>query len=173
MFSENLSKLRKRNGLTQENLAERLGVSRQAVARWEAGETAPDVNILSAICALFGVSADEMIGSAESPSELKADSVEENDPEKAADAQAASESVKECAVCGEKPREKRHRVLFAVAAAMMAAVIVSNGAMICSVILSRSQQKIPVISEKDRSSGLRSLSYFAGERTKPWVSVKA
>ena len=37
MFNENLSSLRRKSGFTQEALAERLGVSRQAVARWEAG----------------------------------------------------------------------------------------------------------------------------------------
>lgn len=60
-FSENLIKLRKQNGYTQENLAEQLNVSRQAVARWEAGETAPDVYTLQKICEVFGTSADEIL----------------------------------------------------------------------------------------------------------------
>ena len=40
-FNETLAMLRKSRGLTQEQLAEQLGVSRQAIARWESGETAP------------------------------------------------------------------------------------------------------------------------------------
>ncbi|MCH5192792.1 MAG: helix-turn-helix domain-containing protein [Oscillospiraceae bacterium] len=60
-FGEKLSRLRKSNSYTQEDLAEKLGVSRQAVARWEAEETSPDINILLGICEVFGVSADYMI----------------------------------------------------------------------------------------------------------------
>lgn len=60
-FSEKLIKLRKTNGYTQENLAERLGVSRQAVARWEAGETTPDMAMLLGLCEVFSVSADYLI----------------------------------------------------------------------------------------------------------------
>lgn len=62
-FGEKLSGLRKSAGYTQEDLAEKLGVSRQAVARWEAEETSPDINILLGICQVFGVSADYMIHS--------------------------------------------------------------------------------------------------------------
>lgn len=60
-FGNKLAKLRKTNGYTQEKLAEKLGVSRQAVARWEAGETIPDIAMLSCICGIFHVSADYMI----------------------------------------------------------------------------------------------------------------
>lgn len=60
-FHEKLIKLRKSNGYTQEELAEKLGVSRQAVARWEAGETTPDMKLLLGICEVFSVSADYMI----------------------------------------------------------------------------------------------------------------
>lgn len=60
-FGEKLVKLRKSKGYTQEELAEKLGVSRQAVSRWEAGETSPDINTLAAVCDVFCVSADYMI----------------------------------------------------------------------------------------------------------------
>lgn len=63
-FNETLVKLRKEQGYTQEQLAEKLSVSRQAVARWEAGETAPDVYILQKMCEIFGVSADGMLNAA-------------------------------------------------------------------------------------------------------------
>lgn len=42
-FSEKLPKLRKNNNLSQEQLAEQLGVSRQAVSKWEAGNSYPDM----------------------------------------------------------------------------------------------------------------------------------
>lgn len=60
-FNEKLIKLRRENGLTQEQLAEKLGVSRQAISRWESGESAPDMYNLSAICRFFGVSSDYLI----------------------------------------------------------------------------------------------------------------
>ena len=60
-FGEKLSEIRKSNGYTQENLAEKLGVSRQAVARWEANDTVPDIDMLLGICEIFHVSADYMI----------------------------------------------------------------------------------------------------------------
>lgn len=60
-FNEKLTSLRKTHGYTQEKLAEQLGVSRQAVARWEAGETTPDIAMLLGICQVFQVSADYMI----------------------------------------------------------------------------------------------------------------
>lgn len=64
-FNETLAMLRKSRGLTQEQLAERLGVSRQAIARWEAGETAPDVKILRNLCEIFGISADVLLNGAD------------------------------------------------------------------------------------------------------------
>ncbi len=60
-FQEKLISLRKANGLTQEQLAEKLNVSRQAVSRWESGDSAPDMYNLSAICRCFGVSSDYLI----------------------------------------------------------------------------------------------------------------
>ena len=60
-FNEKLIKLRKTNVYTQEDLAEKLGVSRQAVARWEAGETTPEMAMLIGLCRVFNVSADYLI----------------------------------------------------------------------------------------------------------------
>lgn len=60
-YSEKLTALRKEKGFTQEQLADRLGVTRQAVSRWEAGETAPDMASIVKLCEVFGVSADYLI----------------------------------------------------------------------------------------------------------------
>ena len=56
MFSENIVRLRKIKQMTQEDIAEAVGVSRQAVAKWESGETIPDLEK----CKLFGVSLDDL-----------------------------------------------------------------------------------------------------------------
>lgn len=61
-FGENLKKLRKEKELTQETLADYLGVSFQAVSKWERGETYPDITMLPAISSFFGVSIDDLIG---------------------------------------------------------------------------------------------------------------
>ena len=60
MFSENLTKLRKLNNLTQEDVAEKVGVTRQAVAKWEAGETLPDIERCRILAELFDVSLDDL-----------------------------------------------------------------------------------------------------------------
>ena len=58
-----LLELRKKHGMTQEELAERLFVTRQAVSRWEAGETTPNVDTLKLLSRLFDVSINTLLGS--------------------------------------------------------------------------------------------------------------
>ena len=60
MFSENLVRLRKIRQMTQEDVAEAVGVSRQAVAKWESGETIPDLEKCKMLSALFEVSLDDL-----------------------------------------------------------------------------------------------------------------
>ena len=61
MFNENLVQLRKLNQMTQEDVAEKVGVSRQAVAKWESGETSPDINACVVLAEIFGVSLDDLV----------------------------------------------------------------------------------------------------------------
>lgn len=60
-LNEKIIKLRKEKGWSQEDLAERLEVSRQAVSRWEQGNTLPDIPNLLMLEEVFGVSADYLI----------------------------------------------------------------------------------------------------------------
>jgi AbrB family looped-hinge helix DNA binding protein len=60
MFHDNLIQLRKLKQLTQEDVAEAVGVSRQAVAKWESGETMPDLGKCKALAELFDVSLDDL-----------------------------------------------------------------------------------------------------------------
>lgn len=62
-FGEKLRSLRKQTGLSQEKLAEKLSVSRQAITKWETESGIPDIENLMAISALFGVSVDELLSS--------------------------------------------------------------------------------------------------------------
>lgn len=57
-----LAELRKKNGLTQEQLAEKIGVSRQAVSKWESGLATPELENLRALCAVFQITLDELVG---------------------------------------------------------------------------------------------------------------
>lgn len=56
-----LYELRKKNNLSQEELAEKLGVSRQAVSKWERSEASPDTDNLIALAKIYGLSLDELI----------------------------------------------------------------------------------------------------------------
>ena len=62
-FQEVFAQLRQRTGLSQSEVAERLFVTRQAVSRWERGETIPEVETLQALSRLFGVSINTLLGS--------------------------------------------------------------------------------------------------------------
>lgn len=59
---EQITALRKARGMTQEQLAQRLGVSNQAVSKWEAGQCCPDIQLLPALADIFGVSCDMLLG---------------------------------------------------------------------------------------------------------------
>lgn len=71
-FSEKLQHLRKRQGLTQEELARRLFVSRAAVSRWESGRGYPGIDSLKAIAACFSVTVDELLSGDDTPSAAEA-----------------------------------------------------------------------------------------------------
>ena len=66
-FQEKLYALRKQQGLSQEELANIVGVSRQAVQKWEAGTARPDLDNLMALAQFFGVTLDELVGFTEKP----------------------------------------------------------------------------------------------------------
>ncbi|MBR3935747.1 MAG: helix-turn-helix transcriptional regulator [Oscillospiraceae bacterium] len=59
-FGKKLSELRKQNGISQEKLAEMVGVSRQAVTKWESGKSNPDTENLIRLAEIFGISLDEL-----------------------------------------------------------------------------------------------------------------
>ena len=58
---DKIHKLRTAAGLNQDNLAETLFVTRQAVSRWELGQTLPSVDNLAELCKLFGVTFEELL----------------------------------------------------------------------------------------------------------------
>ena len=61
MFKDNLIELRKLNGMSQDELADRIGVSRQTVSKYETGESLPDIEKCKRIAEVFSVSMDDLI----------------------------------------------------------------------------------------------------------------
>lgn len=98
-MAQRLVDRRKTAGLSQEALAAQLGVSRQAVSKWERSESSPDTDNLIALAALYGVSLDELLyGEAASD----ADGSEDGSTETVDEAKEAEDSA-EHADCGDKP----------------------------------------------------------------------
>lgn len=72
-FSEKLYLMRKKSSLSQEQLAERLNVSRQAISKWEGGVAVPESEKLIAISEFFGISLDDLLKEDRSIGENNAD----------------------------------------------------------------------------------------------------
>ncbi len=77
-IAERLVALRKKHGLSQEDLAEKLGVSRQAISKWERVEASPDTDNLIALAKLYGVSLDELLNY--TPENAAKDTAKESSP---------------------------------------------------------------------------------------------
>ena len=82
-IAERLQKIRKEHGYSQEQLADELGVSRQAVSKWERGEASPDTDNLIALARLYNISIDYLLF------------------------EKTAEEVKEVKPCAEQPNVKR------------------------------------------------------------------
>lgn len=83
-LGKRISANRKRLGLTQDALAERLGVTAQAVSKWENDQSCPDITMLPKLAALFGTTTDALLGVEKQTvhtGEVITESPEENEPE--------------------------------------------------------------------------------------------
>lgn len=89
VIGKNIKKNRSEKGMTQEQLAENLHVTRQAVSNWEQGKTQPDVETLSAIAEVFDVPVEELIYGSESHTHRDSKIVIEKTTEKGIDIGAA------------------------------------------------------------------------------------
>ena len=61
-FSENIIKLRHKKGITQEELADFVGVTKASVSKWETKQSLPDIMLLPRLAAYFDVTVDELLG---------------------------------------------------------------------------------------------------------------
>lgn len=64
-LSEKILQCRKALGLSQEQLAEQIGVSRQSISKWETGQSAPELDKLVILSRVFGISTDELLGNSQ------------------------------------------------------------------------------------------------------------
>ena len=80
-LSEQLKRLRKAKGNTQEELAAHIGITTQAVSKWERGEGYPDITLLPAIAAYYGASIDDLLGVGKNEREKKLNAYREKDME--------------------------------------------------------------------------------------------
>ena len=80
-IANKLVELRKKNGLSQEELADKLGLSRQAVSKWERAESSPDTDNLICLAKLYNVSLDELLNTDETIEEISRE-VKEKEEEK-------------------------------------------------------------------------------------------
>ena len=89
-IADRLVKLRKKYGYSQEELADKLGLSRQAVSKWERAEASPDTDNLICLAKLYGVSLDELLATEEDIDTIVEEQVKDNKEEA-----PAQEEVKE------------------------------------------------------------------------------
>ena len=61
MFKDNLIALRKINGYSQDELADKIGVTRQTLSKYETGESLPDIERCKQLAEIFGVSMDDLV----------------------------------------------------------------------------------------------------------------
>ena len=80
-IANRLQKLRKEKGYSQEQLAVELGISRQAVSKWERAEASPDTDNLICLAKLYGVSLDELLDTEQTISEIKEEKLGEKKKE--------------------------------------------------------------------------------------------
>lgn len=81
-IADRLIKLRKKYGYSQEELADKLGLSRQAVSKWERAEASPDTDNLICLAKLYGVSLDELLSTDETVETIVEEQVKKDTPKK-------------------------------------------------------------------------------------------
>lgn len=79
--AKRLFEYRKANGFSQEELAEKIGVSRQAISKWERSESSPDTDNLIALANLYGITIDELLNGTDAPKKISEDQPKE-EPDK-------------------------------------------------------------------------------------------
>ena len=91
-IANRLAKLRKEKGYSQEKLAEKLGLSRQAVSKWERAESSPDTDNLICLAKLYNISLDELLRTEEDIESIK-ESIKEKQAKEKKDVKVTPTSI--------------------------------------------------------------------------------
>ena len=113
VLGEKITELRKKSGLSQEQFGDKIGVSRQAVSKWEMSQTTPDLNKIMAIAEFFGVSTDFLLKDELSMSDLDSCSVAAAASEASASARQTV-SLEEVQAYLSSTRSKTHGVIISI-----------------------------------------------------------
>ena len=124
MFRDNLCQLRKLNGLSQEELAEKVNVSRQTLSKWENGQSVPDAQLLLRLAEILDVPVSELLGG---PVEAAGEDVDA----------VARQLERLNALLAERNRRSR-RIWRVVAGVLIAAVALTSLTLLLSMIAFRS-----------------------------------
>lgn len=126
-ISEKILKLRKEKGLSQEAFAEKLGVSRQSVSKWESSGSLPDIDKIIAMSELFGVSTDYLLKDEAAEAEPAAESTEE--PVEQTENEEEIETVRE-ETQPEKPKKSKRKTVKKVVSIVLIILIIASAALI-------------------------------------------
>ena len=131
-FGTNVIYYRRKLGITQEALAERLHVSRQTVSRWETESTAPDVEMLISLCELFGCTMDTLVrGDAEAEDVAQSEKADDaREAESISSEELKAEDYRAESIAPEAPscsldERRRHYSAFAIAISSGVAIVLA------------------------------------------------
>ncbi|AEB07458.1 helix-turn-helix domain protein [Coriobacterium glomerans PW2] len=143
--AQRLAELRRTKGYSQEELAQRLGLSRQAISKWERAESSPDTDNLIALARLYSVSLDELVGAPFGGT--AEDLVEEA-------AAATRETTRERARDEEQLRVERERAERALSAVTEASAAAAQAAQAAAAAASRADtpERIPLPESRFRTN---------------------
>ena len=125
-ISEKITELRKQSGLSQEAFAEKIGVSRQSVSKWESGVSLPDVDKVVAICKLFGVPTDYLLME-ENNGITEESETNTEDSERYSDTLCNAAQPSENGIKNKKPKKKKTALRIIAAVLVLAIVAAAIG----------------------------------------------
>ncbi len=121
-IANRLQQLRKEKGYSQEELAQALGLSRQAVSKWERAESSPDTDNLICLARLYGMSLDELLNTSESTEEIRERTMEVEEEKESDEIHIKKEDICKCDHDSEFIREKKHPVAIIVISSVTALI---------------------------------------------------
>lgn len=121
-IGQRIAQLRKQNSLSQEALGAELGVSRQAISKWESDAALPEIEKLIALSKRFSVTVGYLLGVEEEVQQAAAEEQAEAQPDKPTEAEVLERYLN--SLPKQKPVSKRNRILLAVAAVLPVVVVV-------------------------------------------------